>query len=67
MRSSKELPLKIQELLKAKGWTWPPGPSQQSEMEEAARQAAGSLHIEPNLLEEVMKEYPWFKNGRRTS
>jgi hypothetical protein len=67
MQSVKELPPKIQELLRKKGWTWPPDPAQQAEMEEAAQRAAGSLHIDPDLLDEVMKDYHWYRNGRRTS
>ena len=52
----KDFPPKIQELLKKKGWNWPPDEKLKAQIREAGRRLSGSIHIEPDILEEVRKD-----------
>lgn len=52
----KDFPPKIQELLKKKGWNWPPDEKLKAQIHEAGRRLSGSIYIEPDVLEEVRKD-----------
>ena len=52
----KDFPPKIQELLKKKGWNWPPDEKLKAQIREAGRRLSGSIHIEPDVLEEIRKD-----------
>ena len=52
----KDFPPSIQELLKKRGWTWPPDEELKRKMNEAAKHAAGSVHIEPDLLRDLLRD-----------
>ncbi len=52
----KDFPPKIQELLKKRGWNWPPDENLKTQIREAGRRLSGSIHIEPGILEEVRKD-----------
>jgi hypothetical protein len=56
MVNEDRIPPKIRELLKKKGWTWPPDEKLQKEMREALERTAGSIHTPPELLEEMAKD-----------
>jgi hypothetical protein len=53
MAKNNQLPFKIQELLKKKGWTWPPDEKLKERWEVAAKRLAGSLKVnnDDELLE----------------
>lgn len=51
-----DLPPKIQELLKKRGWTFPPTEEMKREWREAAKQFDGSLHTDPEVLEMMWEE-----------
>ncbi len=46
MSKNNQLPEKIQELLKKKGWTWPPDEKLKAQWEVAAKRLAGSLKVD---------------------
>jgi len=46
MSKNNQLPEKIQELLKKKGWTWPPDENLKAQWDAAAKRLAGSLKID---------------------
>jgi hypothetical protein len=46
MSKNNQLPEKIQQLLKKKGWTWPPDEKLKAQWEEAAQRLAGSLKVD---------------------
>ena len=52
----KDFPPKIQELLKKRGWNWPPDEKLKIQIREAGRRLSRSIHIEPDILEEVRKD-----------
>jgi hypothetical protein len=56
MPGQNNFPPQIQELLKKKGWTWPPDEQLRKEMEETAEKAAGSLHTPSEILKKVLRE-----------
>ena len=56
MYEMKDFPPSIQELLKKRGWTWPPDEKLKKKMHEAAKRAAGSVHIEPDLLRDLLRD-----------
>ncbi|MBM3238320.1 hypothetical protein FJZ31_18670 [Candidatus Poribacteria bacterium] len=56
MYEMKDFPLSIQELLKKRGWTWPPDEKLKKKMNEAAKRAAGSVHVEPDLLRDLFRD-----------
>jgi hypothetical protein len=51
-----QLPPKIQELLKKKGWTWPPDEKLRKQTLEAVESFSGSMHTPREILEEIHKE-----------
>jgi len=51
-----DFPLRIQELLKKKGWNWPPDKKLKAQICEAGKRLSGSIHIEPDILQEVRKD-----------
>ncbi|MBI3922298.1 MAG: hypothetical protein HY318_12835 [Armatimonadetes bacterium] len=53
-----ELPPQILELLKKRGWTWPPDEEFQKRRDEAWKQLAGSMRMEPEVRREVVKSFP---------
>ena len=53
MANLKEFPTQIQELLKKRGWAWPPTEEMKKEWEEVAEKAAGSIHGEPEINRET--------------
>ncbi|MBM3237058.1 hypothetical protein FJZ31_12270 [Candidatus Poribacteria bacterium] len=54
----KDFPPKIQELLKKKGWNWPPDEKLKAQMHEAAQKFIGSVHTDKDVLKEVHKDFP---------
>ena len=56
MTEMKDLPPKIQELLKKKGWTWPPDEKLKAQFRETFKKAAGSVRMDPDILEEIQRE-----------
>ena len=56
MAKMEDFPPSIQELLKKRGWTWPPDEELQKKMDKAAKRAAGSVHVDPDILREIMWE-----------
>jgi hypothetical protein len=51
-----DLPPKIQEALKRKGWTYPPTEEMKRQWKEAQEELAGCLDTDPDLLEELWRE-----------
>jgi hypothetical protein len=51
-----EIPPKIEELLKKRGWTFPPTEEMKREWREAAKRFDGSLRTGREVLEELAKE-----------
>ncbi|MBI1929632.1 hypothetical protein HYR99_35965 [Candidatus Poribacteria bacterium] len=45
MFTEKDLPPQIRELLKKRGWTWPPDEKTREERRKLIEKSAGSLHI----------------------
>jgi hypothetical protein len=65
MAKMEDFPLSIQELLKKRGWTWPPDEKLQKKIDEAAKRAAGSVHVDPEILREIMWEMRGIKYDER--
>ena len=65
MAKREYFPPSIQELLKKRGWTWPPDEELQKKMDEAAKRAAGSVHVDPDILREIMWEMRGIKYDER--
>ena len=65
MAKMEEFPPSIQELLKKRGWTWPPNEKLQKKMDEAAKRAASSVHVDPDILREIMWEMRGIKYDER--
>jgi hypothetical protein len=53
-----ELPPNIKELLKKKGWTWPPDAKLKAEMHEAWEKLSGRWNTDSEVLKEVHKYFP---------
>ena len=49
-------PPKIKELLRKKGWKWPPDEKRKAQIREAAQKCLGSMHTDPRVLEQVRQE-----------
>ncbi len=60
-----DLPPKIQEAIKRKGLTWPLDEKYWKECEEAAKRAAGMIHIDPEILKEIYRDMGWTWHERR--
>lgn len=54
----KDFPPKIQELLKKRGWNWPPDEKLKAQIHEAAQKFIGSVHTGKDVLKEVHKDFP---------
>jgi len=65
MAKMEDFPPSIQELLKKKGWTWPPDEELQKKMDEAAKRFCGSVRVDPDILREVMWEMRGIKYDER--
>ena len=60
-----DLPPKVQEALKRKGWTYPPTEEMKRQWKEAQEELAGCLDTDPDLLEELWREMGWRRSGRK--
>jgi hypothetical protein len=60
-----DLPPKIQEALKRKGWTYPPTEEMKRQWKKAQEELAGCLDTDPDLLEELWREMGWRRSGRK--
>ena len=56
MVSEDRIPPKIRELLKKKGWTWPPDEKLKKQIEEAMERFSGSIHFDPEVIEEAHRD-----------
>jgi len=57
MYEMKDFPPSIQELLKKRGWNWPPDEKLQKKMDEAFERFAGSVHVDdPEIVRKILKE-----------
>ena len=65
MFEMRDMPPKIQELLKKKGWNWPPDKKLKAQFRKTIEKAAGSIHIAPEILEELHKELHWYDHDCR--
>ncbi len=61
-----ELPPKIQEAWKRKGWPYPPTEELLQQWKEAWERIIGKDETEPELLEELWREMGWRRSGRKT-
>lgn len=55
MATSNNLPPQIQELLKKKGWAWPPDERLKQQIHEAMRRLSGSVKVPEELWDEVFE------------
>jgi hypothetical protein len=46
------------ELLKRKGWTWPPDGKLKQQWLDAHKRFSGSMHMDPEVRKEVVKSFP---------
>lgn len=53
-----ELPPNIMELLKKKGWTWPPTEEMKKQWKEADERLCGCIHVDPENWEELAESFP---------
>jgi hypothetical protein len=56
MITEKDFPPNIQELLKKRGWTWPPTEEMKREWDEVIKRSAGSLHMDPEISRQIWLE-----------
>ncbi len=61
-----ELPPKIQEAWKRKGWPYPPTEELLQQWKEAWERIIGKDETEPELLEELWREMGWRRSGGKT-
>jgi len=60
-----DLPPKIQEALKRRGWTYPPTEEMKRQWKEAWERIIGRDETDPDLLEELWREMGWRRSGRK--
>jgi hypothetical protein len=60
-----DLPPKIREALKRKGWTYPPTEEMKRQWKEAWERIIGRDETDPDLLEELWREMGWRRSGRK--
>ena len=60
MPKENQLPPKIHELLKKKGWSWPLDEKTKAQIHEAMERLSGSIHIPEEDLEELFRDNPRF-------
>ncbi len=65
MATMKDFPPSIQELLKKRGWTWPPDEKLQKKMDEAFERLAGSVHADPKIVRKILWEMRGIKYDER--
>ena len=51
-------PPMVKELLKKKGWSWPPDEKLLAQIREAGRKLSGSWKTAPEILKEIHKDLP---------
>jgi len=56
MAKMEDFPKNIQDLLLSRGWTWPPDEKLKKKMDEAAKRFCGSVHVDPEILRQIMWE-----------
>ncbi|MBI1929634.1 hypothetical protein HYR99_35975 [Candidatus Poribacteria bacterium] len=56
MFTEKDFPPQIQELLKKRGWTWPPTEEMKKEWDEAIKRSAGMLHLDRENSRQIWLE-----------
>jgi len=57
MYEMKDFSPSIQELLKKRGWTWPPDEELKKKIEEAGKRLSGSIHVEdPEIVRKILWE-----------
>jgi hypothetical protein len=61
-----DLPPVLQELLKKRGWTYPPSEEMKKEWREAAERFCGSVHTDPEIVEAMWEEDNpgWFREWK---
>jgi hypothetical protein len=52
------IPPHIMELIKKKGWTWPPDEKLKEQWRQAASRFGGSMSMDPEVRKEVVKSFP---------
>jgi hypothetical protein len=52
------IPPHIMELIKKKGWTWPPDEKLKEQWRQADERFSGSMCIDPETWKEVVKSFP---------
>ncbi len=60
MSQNKNLPPQILEILKKKGWNWPPDEKLKAQIREASERF--TMHIDEEVLSEVLKDFPGFES-----
>jgi len=66
MAKMEDFPPSIQELLKKRGWTWPPDEKLQKKMDEAFERLAGSVHADPEIVRKILWEMRGIKYNERS-
>jgi hypothetical protein len=60
-----DLPPKLQEALKRKGWTYPPTEEMKRQWKEAWDRIIGRDSTDPEIMEELWQEMGWRRHGRK--
>jgi len=60
MAQNNNLPPNIVELLKKKGWNWPPDEALKAQIREASKKFM--MHLDEEVLSEVLKDFPGFES-----
>jgi len=60
-----DLPPKLQEALKRKGWTYPPTEEMKRQWKEAWDRIIGRDSTDPEIMEELWQEMGWRRRGRK--
>jgi hypothetical protein len=53
---SETIPPKIRELLRKRGWSWPPDEKLKKQIQESLERSAGSIHFDPEVIEEAHRD-----------
>lgn len=65
MSAKNNIPPQIQELLKKRGWSWPPDEQLKMQIHEALEQFCGSIHVPEENLNAVFEGIRGFEYVRR--
>ena len=65
MAKMEDFPASIQELLKKRGWTWPPDQKLRKNIDEAFERLAGSVHADPEIVRKILWEMRGIKYDER--